>query len=485
MTLDECKNLLENAHVKLPKTISYRQLSALIIGSMIGSGIFVSPQGVLIQTGSSGMALVVWALTGLVVLLESLCFVELALTIPRAGADYIYIKEGLGDGPAFLYMWCTGVFLQGASGAILALTFSSYFCQVFWMDCAPPVSLKKLVALLALAILTSIQCYSNSAAVRISDILSGAKLAGVIFIITFGLSSVISGRVHNQLEDSIFAHSSPHPGSYVVAFYSAYFAYSGMKDCMNVIEEMEEPLKENVLKAVFLAVTSVTVIYLLTNLSYVAVLTPAEMRSSEAVAMIWEHKLFPGLSWMMPLIVAASTFGTINNGLINASRAKLANARERHLPRPLALLHKDYRTPIPILISNLFVCTAFVSFSGLNTLILYTSYTGAVGSFASLIVLFKLRFICPDRPTQLKLPLCIPIIYLFVQFFLLIMPFYQVPWETILSCLFLLSGWPAYYLFILPEKNPDWLLRWEQKVTQATQILCSVLPETTNTVDAR
>ena len=88
--------------------------------------------GVLIQTQSAGMALVMWLVTGLINLVSAYCYAELALTFKKVGSDYTYMKEGLGELVAFLFMWVVTVFREGCSRSILALTFSSYFCQIFF-----------------------------------------------------------------------------------------------------------------------------------------------------------------------------------------------------------------------------------------------------------------------------------------------------------------------------------------------------------------
>ena len=116
-------------------------------------------------------------------------------------------------------------------------------------------------------------------------------------------------------------------------------AYSGIQNAINVVEEIREPLKRNIISSIMISQLTIMAVYLLTNFAYVAVLTPYEILASDAVAMSFGDQILPGLSWMMPFFVACSTFGALNNSIMNSSRFLIAATRERHLPKPLGLLN--------------------------------------------------------------------------------------------------------------------------------------------------
>lgn len=185
--------MAEKEGVKLRKVLSFWDTSAYIICSIIGSGIFVSPKGVLLQTVSPGMALIVWAATGIINMVTASCYAELSLTFPEAGSDYTYMREGLGvfgDLFAFLFVWVSFVFKDGCSRGVLSLTFATYFSQVFFGHCDPPDSLRRLIAALALTLLTAMQCYSSKIAVKTADFFTVSKLLGLAVIIVSGRHSI-------------------------------------------------------------------------------------------------------------------------------------------------------------------------------------------------------------------------------------------------------------------------------------------------------
>lgn len=145
----------ESSAVKLKKTLGLHNGVALIVGCIIGSGIFISPKGVLQATGSVGMSLVVWTLCGLISLVGAMCYSELGTMILKSGGDYAYIRESLGPLPGFLYLWVAQVVILPTGNAVMALTFSYYVLQPIFPTCEPPESLIRILAALAISKLGS------------------------------------------------------------------------------------------------------------------------------------------------------------------------------------------------------------------------------------------------------------------------------------------------------------------------------------------
>ena len=132
--------------VKLKKQITLSQSVAIIVGIIIGSGIFVSPVGILSNVRSVGMSCVMWAVCGVFSGLCALCYAELGACIPQSGGEYIYIKRAFGDFPAFLCLWINFIIICPVGIAASSLIFSTYILQPIFPDCDPPSSALRLLS---------------------------------------------------------------------------------------------------------------------------------------------------------------------------------------------------------------------------------------------------------------------------------------------------------------------------------------------------
>ncbi|XP_023240023.1 Y+L amino acid transporter 2-like isoform X1 [Centruroides sculpturatus] len=461
--------------VQLKKEIGLLNSVAMIVGIIIGSGIFVSPRGVLQEAGSIGLAIIVWTLCGVLSMLGALCYAELGTSIPKSGGDYAYIYEAFGPLPAFLFLWVAILIIMPTANAIAALTFANYILEPLFSNCLPPASAVRLFAALVICLLTFINCYNVKWATRVQDSFTLAKVIALIIIILTGLVHLVLGNTENFNEP--FKGTTTHPGYIALSFYSGLFSYAGWNYLNFVTEELKDPFR-NLPRAIYISLPLVTAIYVLANIAYFAVLTPYEVLSSNAVAVTFGERVLGVMSWIMPVSVALSTFGGLNGNIFASSRLFFVGARQGHLPRSLAMISINYFTPMPSLVFQGVLSLAYLSTIQVYVLINYTAFIEALFVMFSVGGMLWLRIKQPHMERPIKINLAIPVIFMIVCIFLVFLPFYVSPWETGIGIAITVSGIPVYFLTIYWKDKPKMykkVIAWITLITQ--KLLISVEQE--------
>lgn len=459
--------------VELKRKITLTNGVGIIIGSIIGSGIFVSPKGVFQYSGSVGVALLVWTFSGVFSLLGALCYAELGTAIARSGGDYAYILEAFGPLPAFLSLWTVLAIIRPTSQAVVAITFAQYVTKPFFTECDPPEYAVLLLAAVCICILTAVNCYSVRWAMRIQDFFTAAKLVALIVIIIAGAVYVCTGGTKN-LETPF--EGEHHVSQISLAFYSGLFAYGGW-NCLNLVtEELKDPYR-NLPRAIWIGLPIVTFVYVTANVAYFAVLSPEEMLASPAVAVTFGGKLFGYLQWAVPVFVALSTFGSVNGTLFTTSRLFFVGSQEGHLPSLLSYIHIRRFTPIPSLLLTGLVTILMLFTSDVYLLINYCSFVLWVATGASVLALLYLRRIRPFMPRPIQVPIIIPIIFLCCSFFLVVVSAVAEPWNSAVGTLITLSGIPVYYVGVKWTSRPAAINRAYESVALVTQKTLEVVAQ--------
>lgn len=452
--------------VVLKRKITLMNGITIIVGTIIGSGIFVSPAGVFLYTKSVGSSLVIWMLSGILSTLGALCYAELGTCITRSGGDYAYLLVAFGPLVGFLRLWMALLIIRPTTQAIVALTFAQYAVKPFFPECEPPENAVRLLGAVCLCFLTAINCISTKLAMKIQNVFTLAKLTALISIIVAGMWFMGTEKTDNF--DNAW-EGDYQLSSLAYAFYSGLFAFGGWNYLNFVTEELENPY-QNLPRAIWIAMPMVTGIYVLVNLAYFAVVPRPDMLASIAVAVNFGVRMFGPAAWLIPIFVALSCFGGVNGILFTSARLFSTGAQEGHLPAWFSLVHVNRQTPIPALI---FTCTTSILMlysANVVALINYFSQILWLSVAACIAGLLWLRVTKPNMPRPIRVNLALPITFLTCCLVLVLLPSFSEPMNLIVGVAITLSGVPVYYICVVWNKNNkrsrNFLMAWIERGCQ-------------------
>lgn len=432
---------------KLEKKLTLYGLTMIAIGSCIGSGIFATPNGVIQQVPHHGLALLVWALGGLIALTGALTFAELGGMFPRAGGVYVFIKEAYGQLTAFLYGWVILLVINTGALAALSVIFSDYM-QFFIPEMSE--GRKTGLAILTITALTLM----NMIGVRISqlftNIFSGLKLTALVGIVIAGIVFYVPDNVDFQL---ISAQGADLPdnlfGAMLVGLIGVLWSFGGWHHASYLAGETQNA-QRTVPRAMVLGVTIVTVVYLLANIAYMLLMPLSEIASSQAVAGDALQKITPIGGKIAAVIIAISIFGTIGIYTMSAPRIYFAMAKDGVFFSSLARIHPRFKTPTnAMLIQAIWAIVLLLLWKTFGDLITYVTFMDIVFMTLAGFSLFIFRKKMPEvkRPYHVLWYPIVPGIFVLISTAFVISTLVERPVQAWFGIGVLAIGVAAYYLF--------------------------------------
>ena len=385
---------------ELVRTLRLRDLLLLFIGSVIGSGIFLTPGLIFRQLdGSVGLSLLVWLVGGVLSLLGALTYAELAACNPEAGGLYCFIRDGFGRLPAFLYGWCLFLVIASGSVAALARAFSRYLSEII------PLSLlaSTIVAVVMIAVVTVVNIWGTR---QSADLQNWTTLVKVAIIVV--LSMVLLARGHHAREIPLAMGTTRHGvalfSNFGLAMIAVLWAYEGWQFGTYSAGEVLDP-QRNFPRAFLSGSLLLAGLYMIAVLAYLVALGPARATASDAIAATAVGEVFG--SWagkLVALTILVSTFSATNSVILTAPRVFYAMAQDDLFFKKLAVVHERFHTPAFAIVA-LGVWSAVLTCAGkFSELIGSVIFVGWIFYGLGAAAIFPIRRASAGRPIPYRVP---------------------------------------------------------------------------------
>ena len=383
---------------QLPRTLTARDLALITVGTVIGSGVFLTPGGVLRSAGSVGVAMTIWVAGGVLSLMGALAYAELGCSRVGAGGLYAYIRDAFGPATAFTYGWTLFVVIASGSVATLAVAAGDNVAAVMPLGEVG----KKLVGLAIIGALTVINVRGTRESARVLGVATLLKMTALaVLIIVLPIAGHGLSQVSAPWPEQV---NAPVISGGLAAMVSVLWAYEGWQYATFMGGEVIDP-QRNFPRGLVAGTIAVVVIYVLTNIGYLAALGPERLATSGAVASESVGAVFgPVSARLIAIPVLVSIISAAHGIMLTSSRVFHAMAADGVFFAKMGEVHPKYGTPATSIIA-LAVWSAVLALSGtFNTLLTYVVFVGWIfyGLGGVCVIIFRRRD--PDAPRPMKVP---------------------------------------------------------------------------------
>jgi len=426
---------------ELRRVLGLRDLVFLIVGTVIGSGIFLVPSTVLRSVNKSvSLALFVWILGGLLSLLGALTYGELSALKPEAGGLYVYIRDGFGELAAFLFGWILFFVVSTGSVATLAVAFSNYLGGV--VELRPGTA--KLISLLVIAITAAVNIRGTRQSADLQNLTTFIKLLAVLAM-AVGLLWFSRGTHAHAMSTSPPPSAGPAWAGLGTALVSVLWAYEGWQYCTYTAGETMNP-QRNFPLAFLLGIGILAGIYLLANLGYLAALGSDGVANSTRVAASALETQSPLLAKSVTFAILVSIFGAAHSIVLTAPRVFYAMAKDGVFFRQLANVHPRFGTPaFAILAAGAWtaVLTLTGTFEQLLTYVVFVGWAFYALAAASIFVYRRRQ----TAPMTYRVPgyTWTPAAFIAIVILFVLNTIVHQPLRAAIGIAIVLSGVPAYF----------------------------------------
>jgi len=447
-------------HISLLRGLSLTDSVLLMVGGIIGSGIFLTAGPIAAAVRTPLLFLGVWFAGGVISLLACFAFAEMGAMYPEAGGQYVYLREAFGEFPAFLYGWMVFAVIQSGSIAALAVGFADYLGAFFPVVAAHARLLSiggwsltrgDLVAVAAILLLTEVNVIGLKRGSALINLATWAKFVAIGAFVLLGLAIG-----HGHWSNYSVSITSAQPFTFGqmfsgmgVALIAVFWAFDGWVYVTWVAGEIKDP--QRVLpRALVLGLLLVAVIYLVINAVYLYALPITQVAQEETIAQAAAVRLFSSSAgrWLSATI-ALSCFGALSCMVLSGARVPFAMARDRAFFHSMGRLHPRYRTPAVSLVALSALGVVFALSGTFDQLYTYVMFMQVVSYAATVVGLFVLRRTRPavPRPYRCTGYPYLPALYVIFAGAWALNSVFTRPKETLIGIGIAFLGAPFYYFW--------------------------------------
>jgi APA family basic amino acid/polyamine antiporter len=438
--------------------------AAIVVGTVIGSGIFLVPKSMVQNVGTPNMVLFVFIFGGLLSLAGALTYAELSSAMPEAGGEYVYLREAYGPFFAFLYGWTQLWVAKSGSVATLATGFFTYMANFYpalesVLTTIGPVTIKsgQVFAMCVIAFLG----WLNYFGVKV-----GGNVQIAVTVVKVGLIAllIVAGFTFPAGDFANLSTSVPAPGGiagFFAALVAALWAYDGWNNVSMVSSEVKEP-QRNLPLALIYGTLGVMIIYLLATLAYFYVLPAAGVSNSDRVAAEMMRQVWgAGGAAVVSVAAMISIFAALNGSILTGARVPYAMAKDGLFVKSIGEVHPKHFTPansiVALTVWSMVLVLASGNYDELFTYVIFASWILYGMATASVLVLRRNR---PDlaRPYKTLGYPVVPIVFVLVAIALLLSTLLKSPRESLMGLVIMAAGIP-FYLYWNSKRRRDTLER--------------------------
>jgi len=455
MNTDTGKANITNEQEGLKRSLGLFDSSMIMIGIVIGSGIFLTTGIMAEKLPSVSFLLLAWLFGGVITLMGALIYAELGAAMPEAGGQYVYLRKAYGPLTGFLYGWIT--FLVYMCGAIagLGVAFSEYFGRFF-----PAFSTENILfssgwfslsagQVLAVALILFLS-FINYVGVVFGKLVQNAftviKIGTILTFILFGIASGNGAQVDYSWNPMNYGLGQILAG-FGIALVAVFWTFDGWNNLNYVAGEIKNP-KKNLTRALVLGTVIISLLYLFVNFIYFKALPVGEMAGKVTVAESASAVLFGrGATVLLTAAILVSVFGALNGSIFVGARVYYAMARDKLFFQKVGEVHPRFKTPsFAILIQAVWAC--FLALTGtFEQILTYVIFVSVIFWIAAAASVYTLRRKFPDleRPYKTWGYPYTPAVFILVSLGILINTLIESPLESLAGLGFILIGIPVYY----------------------------------------